>query len=65
MHTFVRYALVLSFTACVATLYLLSAMATDYANPDIGRGLHPAAAVVASVVVSLLGVAALRLALRR
>jgi hypothetical protein len=55
-----RYAYISSFTACVATIYLLTQMAADYADPAIGHGLHPALAMLGGVVMTVLGWACLR-----
>lgn len=57
-----RYLHVSTFAGSVLALYLVTGLATDYAT--IGHGLHPALAMVAGCVLTIIGAASLRLAVR-
>lgn len=59
----VRYALIAAFAASALAIRELTWLATDYVT--VGHGLHPAAAVLGGVVLTVIGVLCLRLALSR
>lgn len=61
-ETAVRYLYLTTFAAAVLGIYLLTQLGTDYVT--IGHGLHPALAVLGSVVFTAVGGFAARAAVR-
>ena len=61
-ETTVRYIYLATFALTVLGIYMLTQLGTDYVT--VGRGLHPALAVLGSVFLTIAGALSVRAAVR-